>query len=105
MFVTLSASIALADDFKTINGKEYKGGSVSRVETDGIVLDGKSGLLRFISPNYPKRSLINGGQTQYSPPTPPPNRNGLRQRRLLNRKPRRPLSKNARKSKARLTPN
>jgi len=29
MFATLSASIALADDFKTINGKEYKNVTVS----------------------------------------------------------------------------
>ena len=28
-------SIALADDFKTINGKEYKNVTVSRVEPDG----------------------------------------------------------------------
>jgi hypothetical protein len=39
ILATLSASIALAEDFKTIKGKEY-----SRVETDGIVLEGKSGI-------------------------------------------------------------
>jgi hypothetical protein len=32
------ALVALADDFKTINGKEYKNVTVSRVEADGIVL-------------------------------------------------------------------
>jgi hypothetical protein len=32
------ASIALADDFKAIDGKEYKNVTVSRVEPDCIVL-------------------------------------------------------------------
>jgi len=32
------ASVVLADDFKTIDGKEYKNVTVSRVEPDGIVL-------------------------------------------------------------------
>jgi hypothetical protein len=38
------ASIALADDFKTINGKEYKNATVTRVEPDGILLKTKSGI-------------------------------------------------------------
>src|SRR5437773_7994662 len=38
------ASIALADDFKAIDGKEYKNVTVSRVEPDGIVLISKSGI-------------------------------------------------------------
>jgi hypothetical protein len=38
------ASIALADDFKTINGKEYKHATVERVESDGIVLMTKTGI-------------------------------------------------------------
>jgi len=41
ILAALSASIALAEDFKTITGKEYKNASVSRVEPDGIVLKGK----------------------------------------------------------------
>jgi hypothetical protein len=32
------ASIALAEDFKAIDGKEYKNVTVSRVEPDGIML-------------------------------------------------------------------
>jgi hypothetical protein len=44
IFAALSASIALADDFKTIDGKEYKNATVSRVEPDGIVLKSKSGI-------------------------------------------------------------
>jgi hypothetical protein len=40
----LTASLALADDFKTINGKEYKNAIVTHVEADGIVLKTKSGI-------------------------------------------------------------
>ena len=36
-------SIALAEDFKTVNGKEYKNATVARVEPDGIALKSKSG--------------------------------------------------------------
>jgi thiol-disulfide isomerase/thioredoxin len=38
------AAVALADDFRTIDGREYKNVSVSRVEPDGIVLKSKSGI-------------------------------------------------------------
>jgi hypothetical protein len=44
IFFVCFASIALADDFKTINGKEYKDATISRVEADGIVLKSKSGI-------------------------------------------------------------
>jgi hypothetical protein len=50
----LSASLALADDFKTINGKEYKDASVSRVEPDGIVLKTKSGISKVFFTELPK---------------------------------------------------
>jgi hypothetical protein len=54
MFATLSASIVLADDFKTINGKEYKNVTVSRVEADGIVLKSKSGVTKVYFTELPK---------------------------------------------------
>src|SRR5262245_40722066 len=44
ILATLSASLLLAKDFKTVNGKEYKDATVSRVEPDGIVLKSKSGI-------------------------------------------------------------
>jgi hypothetical protein len=50
----LSASIALADDFKTIDGKEYKNAEVSRVEPDGIVLRTKSGISKAYFTELPK---------------------------------------------------
>jgi thioredoxin 1 len=37
-------TVSLADDFKLVTGKEYKNGTVSRVEPDGIVLRTKSGI-------------------------------------------------------------
>jgi len=48
------ASLALADDFKTINGKEYKDVTVSRVEADGIVIKTKTGLSKIYFVELPK---------------------------------------------------
>jgi len=53
MFV-LSASLGLADDFKAINGKQYNDVTVSRVEADGIVLKGKSGISKIYFTELPK---------------------------------------------------
>jgi hypothetical protein len=41
------ASIALADDFKTTNGKEFKNATVMRVEADGIVVRTKGGISKL----------------------------------------------------------
>jgi hypothetical protein len=49
-----SASIALADDFKTIDGREYINATVSRVEPDGIVLRTKSGISKLYFTELPK---------------------------------------------------
>ena len=43
----LPASLALAEDFKTINGKEYKDATITRVEGDGIVLRTKTGISKI----------------------------------------------------------
>ena len=48
------AAIALADDFKTNAGKEYKNVTVSRVEPDGIVVTGKSGISKVYFTELPK---------------------------------------------------
>jgi len=37
-------TVATADDFKLVSGKEYKNVTVIRVEPDGIVLKTKSGI-------------------------------------------------------------
>jgi hypothetical protein len=47
VLIVCFASIAVADDFKRINGKEYKNATVTRVEPDGIVLKTKSGLSKL----------------------------------------------------------
>jgi hypothetical protein len=54
ILASLSASVALAEDFKTINGKEYKDATVSRVESDGIVLRTKSGISKLYFTELPK---------------------------------------------------
>jgi hypothetical protein len=50
----LSASLALAEDFKTISGKEYKNVTVSRVEADGIVITTKTGISKIYFVELPK---------------------------------------------------
>jgi hypothetical protein len=40
----LSATLALAEDFKTVRGKVYKDATIIRVEADGIVLKTKTGI-------------------------------------------------------------
>jgi hypothetical protein len=47
ILAALSASIALADDFKTTDGKEYKNAKVSRVEPDGIVITFSGGIVKI----------------------------------------------------------
>ena len=54
MLIGCFASIALAEDFKTIDGKEYKNATVSRVEFDGIVLKTKSGITKVYFAELPK---------------------------------------------------
>jgi len=44
ILVIFFASTGLADDFKTINGREYKNAKVSRVEPDGIVITFSGGI-------------------------------------------------------------
>jgi len=54
-FLSLSfISAALADDFKTLAGKEYKDVTVNRVEPDGIVLISKAGISKVYFTELPK---------------------------------------------------
>ena len=48
------ASAVLADEFKTIDGKEYQNVRVSRVEPDGLVLSSKSGISKVYFTELPK---------------------------------------------------
>ena len=54
ILVLCFASLALAEDFKTIIGKEYKNVTVSRVEADGIVIKTKTGLSKIYFVELPK---------------------------------------------------
>ncbi len=48
------ASFAVADDFKTNAGKEYKNVTVSRIEPDGIVVKTKSGITKVYFTELPR---------------------------------------------------
>ena len=52
--ILLFTAAAFSDDFKTLNGKEYKDATVSRVEPDGIVVKTKSGMSKVYFPELPK---------------------------------------------------
>ena len=55
ILATLSAiSLALADDFKTIDGKVYKDATISHVEADGIVIKTKTGISKIYFVELPK---------------------------------------------------
>jgi hypothetical protein len=54
ILAVLSASLGLAEDFKTINGKVYKDATISRVEADGIVLRTKTGISKVYFIELPK---------------------------------------------------
>ena len=53
-FVILSTSIAQAEDFKTVTGKEFKDATITRVEGDGIVLRTKTGISKVYFVELPK---------------------------------------------------
>jgi thiol-disulfide isomerase/thioredoxin len=53
-FSVCLASVAVADDFKAVDGKEYKNVTVSRVEPDGIVLITSWGISKVYFTELPK---------------------------------------------------
>ena len=53
-FFVILSSIALAEDFKTVTGKEFKDATVTRVESDGIVLRTKTGISKVYFVELPK---------------------------------------------------
>jgi hypothetical protein len=48
------APVVLAEDFKTVNGKEYKDATVTRVDPEGIVVKTKSGITKVYFTELPK---------------------------------------------------
>ena len=53
LFLSFAAA-ALSEDFKTVNGKEYKDAIVTRVEPDGIVVKTNSGVTKLYFTELPK---------------------------------------------------
>ena len=68
MSLVLSASLGLADDFKTIDGKIYKDATISHVETDGIVIKTKTGIAKIYFFELPK-DVQERFQSGSAPPT------------------------------------
>jgi hypothetical protein len=54
ILASLSASLALAEDFKTVSGKIYKDATISHVEADGIVIKTKTGISKIYFVELPK---------------------------------------------------
>jgi len=54
ILVMLSASLALAEDFKTVSGRVYKDATISHVEADGIVIKTKTGISKIYFVELPK---------------------------------------------------
>jgi hypothetical protein len=54
ILAALSVSLALADDFKTNNGKEYKNAIVTQVDPDGIVVRTKTAISKLYFPELPE---------------------------------------------------
>jgi hypothetical protein len=54
IIAALFASLALAEDLKTTNGKEYKDAKVTRVEPDGVVITFRGGMVKIYFVELPK---------------------------------------------------
>ena len=54
IFLLSFAAVAFSEDFKTVNGKEYKDATVTRVEPDGIVVKTNSGITKVYFNELPK---------------------------------------------------
>src|SRR5207247_11427761 len=54
VLISSFASVAFSEDFKTVNGKEYKDATIIRVEPDGIVVKTKSGITKVYFAELPK---------------------------------------------------
>lgn len=54
ILLLLLATLALAEDFKTVSGKMYKDATINRVESDGLVLRTKTGISKVYFVELPK---------------------------------------------------
>jgi hypothetical protein len=54
ILATLFVSLALAEDFKTVNGRIYKDATITHLEADGIVVRTKTGISKIYFVELPK---------------------------------------------------
>src|SRR5215468_9799208 len=54
LLILCFTSAAVAEDFTTVNGKEYKDATVTRVDPDGVVVKTKSGITKVYFIELPK---------------------------------------------------
>jgi hypothetical protein len=54
ILAVLFVSLAISEDFKTINGKVYKDATVIRIEADGIQLKTKTGISKVYFTELPR---------------------------------------------------
>jgi len=73
----LPATLALAEDFKTVRGKLYKDATIIRVEADGIVLKTKTGISKVYFIELPKDVR----ERFYPSPSPTPAKTAAAQRK------------------------
>jgi len=55
LFILCFTSAAVAEDFTTVNGKEYTEATVTRVDPDGIVVKTKSGITKVYFTELPRQ--------------------------------------------------
>jgi sRNA-binding protein len=54
VLIFAAAAAGFSEDFKTVNGKEFKDATITRVEPDGIVVKTKSGMSKVYFAELPK---------------------------------------------------
>src|SRR3954447_3987126 len=54
LLILCFTSAAFAEDFTTVNGKEYKDATVTRIEPDGVVVKTNSGVTKIYFTQLPK---------------------------------------------------
>src|SRR5262249_3959322 len=54
LFILCFTSAGVAEDFTTVNGKEYKEATVTRVDPDGIAVKTKLGITKLYFTELPK---------------------------------------------------
>jgi hypothetical protein len=83
LLILCFTTVAVADDFKLVNGKEYKNVTVTRVEPDGIVPRTKSGISKIYFIELPEDVKKRFITTWQLPRLIPHNKQSISRRSLL----------------------